>query len=566
MPSDTTAALRLSQVPRSLPTLDAWGSGDLRRIEARLRSSLQRLRETAAGLALRRLIQTVADRATFRPGSPGTALVEVSVGFVARGAGVGLNSARAAFGAFRSATVEFVLDERSAERCGWHLRPLLPGTRRGPLRTYPAETIAACRTLADELEGAGWVGGPLRSVWRSLPPEDLRAIGFERLPPGGKVRCPLHDDQDPSLVILGDPAKQCGAAYCHGGCGAAFWTRADDGSRWVRRARRPQDGTEPAIGSSIASHPESRRPPEGAGRLGTPRRVVRAPAGATVAGPEVERLLGDAEGHVAGDLGSAGLRRRWSRGVVEALAWADVAGPAAEARILAASSLVATGRSSAEVVAPARLLSVGAMRATAIELRRIPGVEPGVGLSLAVPVAFEPGQQGWALVDLDDLDPTIGWRGADAVALVGAVVAQDERCSGRVAVVETSPTGVQAWVELREPVADPRTWWRLPAVRTWYAQLSKAVLGAVRASGRSGGWVDATAAAAGRYGRRPGWRLVDGYVPFRARLLGLFEDGNVIAPREIRLRSRSAVDEDRDGDGEAEVSSRGRLHVLTADR
>lgn len=249
-------------------------------------------------------------------------------------------------------------------------------------------------------------------------------------------------------------------------------------------------------------------------------------------------MIGATEGHVSGILGTA-FKRRWATGEIpEILAWADCAGPAAEREIAEAGALVARGLADPASVAPGRLVSVGSMRPVEVDLRPVP--RGPSDLAIVVPRAFAPGAQRWVLVDLDDLDAEVSWGREAALRRAGEIAGRDPRLSGRVALVETSWTGVQAWFELGAPV-EARAFWRERWARAWHADLGAATLAAVHASGRSGGFPDPSAGAPGRYGRRPGWRLVDGFVPFRVRLIGLHEpDGAILGAAEIRLRARAA--------------------------
>jgi hypothetical protein len=249
-------------------------------------------------------------------------------------------------------------------------------------------------------------------------------------------------------------------------------------------------------------------------------------------------VLGDTDAHVSGDLDHRGLRGRWGRDPLEALAMADRCGPKAEARARAAGVAVVQGARAREVL-PDRFLSVGSMRASEALLVPLHGEAPPEDRAVVLPIRWTPGTQRWVLIDCDDLE-SVGpeWGGLGVVRRVAevALAAENEGIlSGRVAVVQTSPTGVQAWVELAGDVDDARAWWREDTVRDWYGYLAGDVLAAVHASGRSGGHVDASAAAAGRYGRRPGWRLVDGWLPYRARLLGAAVDtGEVFDAKALR--------------------------------
>ena len=60
--------------------------------------------------------------------------------------------------------------------------------------------------------------------------------------------------------------------------------------------------------------------------------------------------------------------------------------------------------------------------------------------------------------------------------------------------------------------------------RAFLASLGRQISNHLRSCGCEGGHVDYSAFAAGRFGRRPGWRLLsDGY-PFRSTLVGYSDE------------------------------------------
>jgi hypothetical protein len=188
-------------------------------------------------------------------------------------------------------------------------------------------------------------------------------------------------------------------------------------------------------------------------------------------------------------------------GVLQALQYAEQASstPAAHDRAHEAAMFGAGLPSRA--VLPDRLLSVSTM-----------GRAQGGGWS----TPMVPRCQQWVLVDVDDVQlPEQAHALGPALA---AAVRADAEASGRCAVVRTGPTGLQVWVELAHARHSAATWHQLPEVRAWHAALGERLLAVAQAHGAQGGHADASACAAGRFGRRPGWRLVDG-APYRAHLL-----------------------------------------------
>lgn len=480
----------------------------------RLSAEVARLADTQTGRAFRRLIQTVACRSIGRASASAVRLVECSIGFLAKGASVCRNTARLAMRLFHAIAPAHEVEERDAERAGWRLRELREGHVRGPLRVISADAVEACASFADQ-----WHDLPeVFPEWKHLTCAELTARGFRPVQARGrrKVRCPFHADGDPSLVLLASKTERaCGPAYCHGGCGSVFWTLADDGSTWAREAR----GRAPR--SPIVSYRESTLSsviPETA--MKRPPRVVVGRDGDVLRGPEVVDAIGRCESHVSARKDAIGMRRAWCADPLSALVAADRCGVVAADTAYRAGARVQRGDVEAADVLPDRFLSVGAMRPTELRLRAIPGACADSGLALASPTAMEPGSIQWVLVDIDDLDAQAVWDRRGVVERVRTATARLNACSGRFAVVETSETGVQVWIELRQRV-DAVGWWRTAQARSMYAEASVGVLEAVRASGRTGGHVDQSAASPGRYGRRPGWRLVDGWIPFRVRLLGV---------------------------------------------
>ena len=132
---------------------------------------------------------------------------------------------------------------------------------------------------------------------------------------------------------------------------------------------------------------------------------------------------------------------------------------------------------------------------------------------------WTPIAQRWMLFDLDDI------KGLDQCdqSLLGPAIAkealEDKEVGNNVAVVRTSKTGLQVWVELDKPRHSPRKWCSHPDVRQWHQSLGERLLGIVHRLGASEGHPDTSACGAGRFGRRPGWRISEGGELYRSRLL-----------------------------------------------
>ena len=127
-------------------------------------------------------------------------------------------------------------------------------------------------------------------------------------------------------------------------------------------------------------------------------------------------------------------------------------------------------------------------------------------------------RQGWVLFDIDDINLD-GIAKSKASKAISRVISRDSETSGVCAVVQTGPVGLQIWVELREVRHTPHVWHRLPQVVEWYEALGNRIHRAAKKHGGIGGHLDMACCAAGRFGRRPGWRVNEDGTVFRTQLL-----------------------------------------------
>jgi hypothetical protein len=127
-------------------------------------------------------------------------------------------------------------------------------------------------------------------------------------------------------------------------------------------------------------------------------------------------------------------------------------------------------------------------------------------------------RQAWVLFDIDNI---LGLETnlSPMIKEIETTIKSDSECSGRCAVVQTGPTGLQIWVELREVRFNPEAWFANKEVRGWYSSLGNKLIGIAHSIGCVGGKVDMACFAAGRFGRRPGWRLLPTGDVFRSKLL-----------------------------------------------
>eukprot|EP00189_Rhodosorus_marinus_P003359 CAMPEP_0113963178 /NCGR_PEP_ID=MMETSP0011_2-20120614/6355_1 /TAXON_ID=101924 /ORGANISM="Rhodosorus marinus" /LENGTH=538 /DNA_ID=CAMNT_0000975171 /DNA_START=146 /DNA_END=1759 /DNA_ORIENTATION=+ /assembly_acc=CAM_ASM_000156 len=89
------------------------------------------------------------------------------------------------------------------------------------------------------------------------------------------------------------------------------------------------------------------------------------------------------------------------------------------------------------------------------------------GQPVFLPNGWEPLAQSWILFDLDDLQMLCEAVVNNACNKVNAAVQRDVNLSGRVAVVQTGPNGLQVWCELREVREQPRKWVAEHNTREW---------------------------------------------------------------------------------------------------
>jgi hypothetical protein len=139
---------------------------------------------------------------------------------------------------------------------------------------------------------------------------------------------------------------------------------------------------------------------------------------------------------------------------------------------------------------------------------------------VSVPAGWEPSAQAWVLFDLDGVS---GLKDEAVVAKAGTgmlrVVRRCTELSGVCMVLQTGPRGMHIWAELREVRSNPRGWFSVSETRMWYASLGERLLEAARRAGAGDGTVDMSSCAAGRFGRRAGWRILPDGIPFRSRVI-----------------------------------------------
>lgn len=401
----------------------------------------------------------------------------------------GWQAAREALG-WCEGTVQQVL------HLGGTLRALAQGVRRGGrhllLEAWQAEALRRASGASSSLQGAP-AAAPL-----VLPlPAGLERLQAARGPRTLALQCPVHSDHDPSLVLWKNGGAQCLA------CGwRAAWKVTEQGL---------------VLYSSTGSgHAELCRSNQDRHNKDLPRRGTGAGTGGAVGGLVAERSTCETQ---VGTRLTAWRDRtgewrqvrtaghRLEGGVLQALEVAErrSAGPVATERAQLAAQLVSEADLPARAALPDQLLSVSCMRREHWSEQ------------------WEAQVQRWMLLDLDDVEGLDRCGPALGEELLRVALA-DPEVGDEVAVVRTSPTGLQVWVRLAQPRHSPAAWCRLPAVRGWHRSLGERLLAVARHLGASGGHADPSACAAGRFGRRPGWRMARGAL-YRAHLLAMSGGG-----------------------------------------
>lgn len=404
----------------------------------------------------------------------GSAYLETCPAYLATVEGVSVWSARVGWSAAR-AVLGWMEEARSTVRAlGATLRRLARGRRAGrqvllkpwqvlalDLASGGSPHQAACYTV--ETPAHFW-GLSSRSRSRTL-----------------SISCPAHNDCRPSLVLWSNGGGHCMA--CQWSCA---W--AQTGQTLELYGKHSRSG----------QHFKALAHNQGS----VCRLAVDCRSAAPVGGMVATHIQSDQ--HAGAKLeeyrsAQGELQTALSRGsslsgcVVDILRRADgkSQGPATTARAECAGRLFSHGRADREVM-PDLLLSVSCMsRAHWSE-------------------GWRSRVQRWMLLDLDGIQ---GLDGLDSDQLGQALLSTalaDTEAGSRAAVVRTSPTGLQVWLQLQQPRHSPAAWMAKPEVQAWHSRLGCLLLQCAQDLGASGGRNDPSACAAGRWGRRPGWRMKRG--------------------------------------------------------
>ena len=343
-------------------------------------------------------------------------------------------------------------------------------------------------------------------------PERLRA---SRGPSGRRTaaaQCPLthnhkHADRSPSLVLWRNGASETGGAMCMS-CRVTWGVRYT-GAQALLYPTMKRRNTEPQLPQNTPLSEDrhnknllhTRSTPVG-GFVGSKQ------ASATYVGACLRTHVAD---------GLATTRRSRGNAIsgdpLSALQWSESRskGSSAEDKAIVVGKLLGeTPLNTQKHLVPTSVCSVSQMRASAWESAPW-GTKPS---------KWEAHGQRWVLFDLDGVEniPTNKEQLTNAIL---RVVRRDSEVSGKAAIVQTGPVGLQIWVELREARHSPSHWFSTAEVGEWYRSLGERMLQATRRVGTSCGKVDMASCAPGRFGRRPGWRLLADGTVFRSSLLGV---------------------------------------------
>jgi len=453
--------------------------------------SLARL-QTAAGRGAAALLHCwgSAHRFAAQPLAGGL-YVESCPAYVATVDGVTRWAAARGWEAVRALAGWAELSAAAARQLGAQLRSLPAGSRRGGRHLLIAPWVAAALSSAAGGPRSRPAPAPVvltapRAVQRLQRPEGPRALA---------VCCPAHRDRSPSLVLW-----RSGGALCMS-CGwRAAWKI--DGSRLLLfESCRPQlaENVDLVCAGTTKDPPQQRQPSRRPGA-----QLLDGPVGGMIATrTAAARHVGASLGAWSDSAGRWRLARtpghRLAGDPVSALRVAESrsAGDAESGRAHDAAYM--RGDLPGRAVLPDRLMSVSCMT-------RRSWVEPWRAVC-----------QRWVLIDLDDVESLDDCADTLGDELLREAFS-DPEIAGSGAVVRTGPTGLQIWLKLRHARHTPGVWTRRVDVQSWHARLGAQLLGVARRLGARAGHADPAVCDAGRFGRRPGWRIVDGGL-YRSHLL-----------------------------------------------
>lgn len=318
------------------------------------------------------------------------------------------------------------------------------------------------------------------------------------------VECPLHHnhkhrDRNPSMILWRPDSRGVGGAMCmvcknqdgtpltmaayHKGGTVSLHVKCDHGSQHAkpinqhRHNKYPTGGSIGPVGGCVASH-----------------------AHGVFVGAKLFRSGGRSSRSIGGRLSGDPLK---------ALMWSESRsrGPTDSERA-AVLGFMSSGPDpflSEQFETP--LCSVSSMK---------PSGWMDIG-NRSAPVGWKSAYQSWVLFDIDDVSGAVDHN--QLIGLITSHVHNDEELSGRFAIVQTGPNGYQIWAELREARHSPERWHRSPDVVHWYNRLGRSLVLSIGIAGGHSHFLDTSSCAAGRFGRRPCWRMLSDGSVFRSNLL-----------------------------------------------
>lgn len=455
-----------------LPAEPALSSAQSREAQA-LTAKLQLLIDSSSGQvqsAIKAMIWRIAAHPKQR--LEDGQYTELAIGYIAKAAGTGWETARRA----------------------WHLvAPILRWSR-----LSAAEAIDAGVNLREKIKGSMW--GQHLAVSDAAIAASIRACTFEEphlaLPdaPGwmpvepikrGRhlvCSCPWHEDRNPSMVLYPNEDGRSGSAVCFacrrdGRALSAYW-RCDAG---IYRMRLPHGAKSPSSLGLGTIHNQTGEPPSG--------------------GMHIYRSPGVGTGRASGSLFDILARQtRPHADPAEALARSE--------RLIGFDP---------RSMVPDRYISLDEMEPVEwAESRARPGVR--------YPTRWEPVRMRFVAVDLDGFrDAPVG---DDSLTHAGRELVRRSMghalLSGAVAIIRTSHFGIQVVFELAQ--ATHPAWKRTEESRQLHDEIEAWSLAMAEIAGFDGGHVDPTARGIGRMIRRPGPRLCKMGLPYVSRMVFLERD------------------------------------------
>lgn len=423
--------------------------------------------------------------------------IELSIGYLQKVSMVSFGSANTAWHLVKSHVGWNSIHKNSVNDYGFNVRKISKNQKWGQHLIFDPSVYDAV------VEFSNWM--VTSDIW--YPPGIAVSDGTEWKPiqvlssgTRNMARCQWHDDSNPSMIVnINDDDKDTGYGVC-------MACKTDSGRNFSVFMRR-------VMGDSWEGRPSA------SSRLSL-RKPVTSKSHKALDGIHNPLGSGSPGRVVLARLGSNGLIGSYGRNdVISTLKWANRAGDAAEKRAWTASAKMEVSTSDIPTeFLPDRLISVSEMVAS--EWSSIPS---GDG-EIYIPKRFKPTRQKWILIDLDDFTRlSLCIHKKSIHQFIDRMVSDEPSMSGRFAIVRTSYSGVQIWLELNRHY-DPAEYFNGYKNRSFLAGLGKAISSNLRSYGCEGGHVDHSAFAPGRFGRRPGWRLLSDGMPFRSSLVGYSND------------------------------------------